>query len=95
MIKRKKLEELKEVSTGDHITVAILDSGIKVIGLDNGLNKCLNTPEKVNRITINGDICDEKMVNKILNDVDAVVHCAAQVSVEKSLINPKYDAETS
>jgi len=80
---------------GSYLCEDILDSGIKVIGLDNGLNKCLNTLEKVNRITINGDICDEKMVNKILNDVDAVVHCAAQVSVEKSLINPKYDAENN
>lgn len=80
---------------GSYLSEDILGDDIDVIGLDNGVNKCLDVPERINRITIKGDICDETIVKKILKGVDAVVHCAAQVSVEKSLKNPKYDAENN
>jgi len=80
---------------GSYLSEDILNKGFEVIGLDNGVNRCQNIPEKINKITLKGDVCDEKLLNKIFNGIDAVVHCAAQVSVEKSLINPKYDAENN
>ena len=80
---------------GSYLCEDIIDTGLNVIGLDNGVNKYSNVPERVRLITINGDICDEKIVRNNIADVDAVIHCAAQVSVEKSIINPKYDAENN
>jgi UDP-glucose 4-epimerase len=80
---------------GSYLSEDFPKEDIDVIGLDNGVNKCPTVPVNVTKITKLGDICDEIIVNKILIDVDAVVHCAAQVSVEKSLINPKYDMENN
>jgi len=42
-----------------------------------------------------GDIRRPGDVREALSDVDAVVHCAAQVSVERSLDDPVSDAETN
>ncbi|HUU07215.1 MAG TPA: NAD-dependent epimerase/dehydratase family protein, partial [Thermoplasmata archaeon] len=42
-----------------------------------------------------GDIRRPGDVREALVDVDAVVHCAAQVSVERSLDDPVSDAETN
>jgi len=42
-----------------------------------------------------GDIRRPGDVREALSDVDAVVHCAAQVSVERSLEDPVSDAETN
>jgi len=80
---------------GSYLCEDILDSSKEVIGLDNGANKCLNIPERINKVTILGNIRDEKIVNKVLNEVEMVIHCAAQVSVENSLNNPVYDAENN
>ncbi|MEI8103621.1 MAG: dTDP-glucose 4,6-dehydratase [Candidatus Moraniibacteriota bacterium] len=36
---------------------------------------------------VRGDICDEKLVNKLVADVDAVVHFAAESHVDRSIID--------
>ena len=36
---------------------------------------------------VKGDICDKEMVNKLIRDVDAVVHFAAESHVDRSIIN--------
>jgi UDP-N-acetylglucosamine 4,6-dehydratase len=38
--------------------------------------------------TINGDICDEKAINSVMNGVDLALHCAAY----KSIISAEYNA---
>jgi UDP-glucose 4-epimerase len=80
---------------GFYLSKELLEDGKDVIGLDNRINKLSDELDSINKITLKEDICDDKIVNKILDDVDAVVHCAAQVSVEKSLENPRYDAENN
>lgn len=80
---------------GSYFSEIAMQNGMEVVGLDNETNKCPNLPEKINKITIKGDICDGKLVSKILKDTDAIVHCAAQISVEESLKNPLYDAENN
>jgi UDP-glucose 4-epimerase len=42
-----------------------------------------------------GDIRMPADVRKAVRNVDAIVHCAAQVSVERSIQNPLLDAETN
>lgn len=60
-----------------------------VVGLD--IKKC-GIPE-VDKITILGDIRDKNIVNKLIKDVDAVIHTAAQLNIKRSLENPILDAD--
>lgn len=46
-------------------------------------------------LTSKGDIRKLADVRKAVRNVDAIVHCAAQVSVERSTQNPLLDAETN
>ena len=46
-------------------------------------------------LIVRGDLRDYKFVRKIVGDIDAVIHLAAQVSVENSWNNPIYDAENN
>ena len=45
--------------------------------------------------TIAGDIRDYCLVEKIVSNVDVVIHCAAQTSVAKSVDDPLFDAENN
>jgi len=60
-----------------------------VIGLD---IKKSGIPE-IDRITTLGDIRDKDIVNKLVKDVDAVIHTAAQLNIKRSLENPILDAD--
>ncbi len=46
-------------------------------------------------LSLRGDICEPSHARQVLRDVDAVVHCAAQVSVERSTLDPLADARTN
>ena len=46
-------------------------------------------------LVIHGDLRDYEFVSKVVRDVDAVIHLAAQVSVENSWNDPIYDAENN
>jgi len=46
-------------------------------------------------LVIQGDLRNFEFVKRIVKDVDAVIHLAAQVSVENSWKNPIYDAENN
>ena len=63
----------------------------EVLGLDNRLSKI---PEIAKRSKL-VNISTEKDLNKYLRDADWVIHCAAQVSVEKSMKDPLFDAENN
>jgi UDP-glucose 4-epimerase len=47
------------------------------------------------QLSVTGDIREPKDVREALRGVDAVVHCAAQVSVEKSTEDPLTDASVN
>jgi dTDP-glucose 4,6-dehydratase len=44
---------------------------------------------------IKGDICDVKLVNGILADIDTVVHFAAESHVDRSILSPSIFIETN
>jgi len=46
-------------------------------------------------LIMQGDLRDYRLVEKIVKDVDVVIHLAAQVSVENSWKDPIYDAESN
>jgi len=65
----------------------------KIINLDKltyaGNLENLKTVEgNKNYSFIKGDICDENLVDKILKDVDTVVHFAADTHVDRSILDP-------
>ncbi|MDK2877242.1 MAG: UDP-glucose 4-epimerase [Archaeoglobaceae archaeon] len=49
----------------------------------------------LDHLVIKGDLRDYRLVRDALKDVDAVIHLAAQVSVERSWEDPVYDAENN
>lgn len=51
--------------------------------------------ERLKEISVLGDITKPADVRKAVKGVDAVVHCAAQVSVEKSILDPLSDSKTN
>lgn len=74
---------------GSHIAEYLQQMGHQVYIIDNlrtGLEKNL---EKLNVSFIKGDIRDEELVKKVLNDTDCVFHLAALVSVPESLLKIK------
>lgn len=80
---------------GSYLSEYFLEKNLTIVGLDNESNPCPKISEKVKELTIKGDIRDEKLVEKLIKDVDVIIHCAAQVSVKNSLDNPAYDAENN
>lgn len=51
--------------------------------------------EQLKEISVLGDITKPADVRKAVKGVGAVVHCAAQVSVEKSILDPLSDSKTN
>jgi len=62
-----------------------------VVGLDN--RPCPYPQLQENARLV--DVYLKKDLSKYLKDVDWVIHCAAQVSVEKSMKDPMFDAENN
>ncbi|NPD87829.1 MAG: NAD-dependent epimerase/dehydratase family protein [Asgard group archaeon] len=60
--------------------------------LDNMINSKVNPPIDV--IFIKGDIRNQEIYS-LLPKVEIIIHCAAQISIAKSTINPILDAETN
>jgi UDP-glucose 4-epimerase len=79
---------------GSNIADAVIEKKHKAVILDNlssGNKKNVNKKAKFYK----ADIVDEKNVLKIFKKEkpDAVIHCAAQIDVRKSVAEPKYDAD--
>ena len=51
--------------------------------------------DKIKAISVVGDICEPSQVRDALKGVQAVIHCAAQVSVEMSTQDPLSDAKVN
>jgi len=49
--------------------------------------------KEIDKVTTLGDIRDKNLVSKLVKDVDAVIHTAAQLSIKRSLEDPILDAD--
>jgi len=71
----------------------------QIVNLDNlttGSNvKNLEKIDETNYQFINDDIKNHETVNKITNDIDAIVNFAAETHVDRSISNPKQFLETN
>ncbi len=79
---------------GSSIVDLLIANGYGVIVLDNlsaGKRENINKKAKF----IFGDVLDIEKFHSKLRNVDAVLHCAAQISVAYSLRNPAEDATTN
>ena len=78
---------------GSHLCDTYTKKGDTVLCLDNFLNGNLTNIRHLlthrNFKLINGDIRDYDLLEKLMRDVDAVVHLAAQIHVDRSIIEPR------
>jgi dTDP-glucose 4,6-dehydratase len=85
-----------------HYLMGRYGNSIKVINLDS-LTYCGNLSNvsiyegSNNYVFIQGNVCDEELVKKILteNDIDYVIHFAAQTHVDRSITSAKEFTETN
>jgi UDP-glucose 4-epimerase len=78
---------------GSHLCDKYVKSGDTVLCFDNFMNGNLMNIRHLlnfrNFKLIQGDIRDYDLLEKIMRDVDAVFHLAAQIHVDRSIIEPK------
>ncbi len=78
---------------GSHLCDKYTKNGDTILCLDNFMNgNLMNIRHLLNYRNfklINGDIRDFDLLEKIMRDVDAVFHLAAQIHVDRSIIEPK------
>lgn len=73
-----------------------LSEEFEIIVLDNLSSGKLENISKYDVDFVEGDVCDEKVVEGIMKEcIDYVFHLAAQISVEKSVKDPIFDAKTN
>lgn len=77
---------------GSHLLEELQDKH-EVIGLD--LVRPADRVRIENATLVSGDIRNLEMVTKIVKKVDAIIHTAAQISVQDSIKNPVVDAKTN
>jgi UDP-glucose 4-epimerase len=82
---------------GSHLCDRYVKNGDTVLCLDNFMNgNLMNIRHLLNYRNfklINGDIRDFDLLEKMMRDVDAVFHLAAQIHVDRSIIEPKLTYE--
>jgi dTDP-glucose 4,6-dehydratase len=74
--------------------------GDKIINLDaltyaGNLSTLADIESNPNYVFVEGNITDRELVNKIMDDVDTVVHFAAETHVDRSILNPDIFLETN
>lgn len=84
---------------GSHLCDRYVKNGDTVICLDNFMNGSLTNVRHLlgyrNFKLINGDIRDYDLLEKIMRDIDAVIHLAAQIHVDRSIIEPRLTYEVN
>ncbi len=84
---------------GSHLAENSLKQGREVVVIDNlsrteyNIDYLKKNYKKIR--FIKGDISNPRIFDNLMNDVDLVYHCAAQVAVTTSLQNPRLDYETN
>ncbi|TVP41697.1 GDP-mannose 4,6-dehydratase [Candidatus Nitrosocosmicus arcticus] len=78
---------------GSHLSEKYVNEDHIVYGIDNLLNGNLNNVRTLlhrkNFKFIHDDIRNRDLYSKIPNDLDAVIHLAAQIHVDRSIVNPE------
>ena len=84
---------------GSHLCDKYTKEGHTVLCLDNFMSGNLvnvrHLLDNLNFKLIKGDIRDVNLLEKIMRDVDVVLHLAAQIHVERSYIEPKLTYEVN
>jgi UDP-glucose 4-epimerase len=77
---------------GSHLSEKYVRDGHTVYGVDNLVNGDLNNVRtiihKKNFKFIHDDICRSELYSGLPTDLDAILHLAAQIHVDRSIINP-------
>jgi UDP-glucose 4-epimerase len=77
---------------GSHLCEKYVQDGNVVYGIDNLMNGNLNNIRtllhKKNFKFIHDDICRDELYHKLPLNLDAIIHLAAQIHVDLSIINP-------
>lgn len=77
---------------GSHLAEKYVNDGFTVYGVDNLTNGNLNNIRTLlhrkNFKFMHDDILNEEIYHKIPTDLDAIFHLAAQIHVDKSIVNP-------
>jgi UDP-glucose 4-epimerase len=78
---------------GSHLSQKYVSAGHIVYALDNLFNGNLNNIrtllDKKNFKFIHDDICREQVYHELPSDLDAIIHLAAQIHVDRSIVNPQ------
>lgn len=78
---------------GSHLCDKYVKAGHNVICLDNFMNGNIRNiralTHKSNFKLVNGDIRDFDLMEKIMPEVDVIFHLAAQIHVDRSVVEPK------
>ena len=84
---------------GSHLCDKYTKNGDTVLCLDNFMNGSLTNIRQLlnyrNFKLVNGDIRDFDLLEKITRDVDFVFHLAAQIHVDRSIVEPKMTYEVN
>ena len=77
---------------GSHLSEKYVYDGHIVYALDNLMNGNINNIQKIlhkkNFKFIYDDICRDEAYSKLPTNLDAIIHLAAQIHVERSIVNP-------
>jgi CDP-paratose 2-epimerase len=84
---------------GSHLAEYFLKQGREVTVIDNLSRTGFNVEYLLKKYPelsfVKGDVGNPKVFEGLMDDVDVVYHCAAQVAVTTSLTNPRLDYETN
>lgn len=78
---------------GSYICQELVSRGHTVTILDNLSAKANPYPPEAN--FVKGDVRDAGLVYILTQDADAVIHCAAQIYVSRSMVDPLFDAQNN
>jgi len=84
---------------GSHLAERLISDGNEVVVLDNlstgNLTNIADLQDKPGFDFVKGNICDNALVEKIIQDCDVIFHLAAAVGVQLIADNPVYTIETN
>ena len=80
---------------GSYLCNKLSENNNNIIILDNFSNSLNTIKEKEKIKIIEGDIRDKKIVDNMVDDIDTIIHTAAQISVLKSIEDPIYDSDNN
>jgi UDP-glucose 4-epimerase len=80
---------------GSHLSQKYVSAGHVVYALDNLSNGIRTLLDKKNFKFIHDDIRREQVYHELPSDLDAIIHLAAQIHVDRSIVNPEETFKTN